>query len=68
MGKIFRVIDVLEIMRMMYRKERNPPTKELYLKYGLSIRQLLQDGHISELDKYEDVKSIIWKNASQLKE
>lgn len=68
MGKIFRVIDVLEIMRKMYRNERNPPTKELYLKYGLSIRQLLQDEHISELDKYEDVKSIIWKKATQLKE
>ncbi|WP_396631201.1 hypothetical protein [Mammaliicoccus sciuri] len=54
-------------MRMMYKNERNPSTKELYLKYGLSIKKLLNERQISELDEFEDVKVMIWNKVIEYK-
>lgn len=65
--KTFRVIDLLEVMRMMCKNERNPSTKELYLKYGLSIKKLLNERQISELDEFEDVKVMIWNKVIEFK-
>lgn len=65
--KTFRVIDLLDVIRMMYKNERNPSTKELYLKYGLSIKKLLNEREISELDEFEDVKVMIWNKVIEFK-
>jgi len=51
----------------MYKNERNPSTKELYLKYGLSIKKLLNERRISELDEFEDVKVMIWNKVIEFK-
>lgn len=60
MLKIFTVEQALELARKLYKNERNPLVKGYYLKFGVTMKEMIGNGLINELDNYDEVKEKIY--------
>ncbi|MDT0701986.1 hypothetical protein RM652_02570 [Mammaliicoccus sciuri] len=60
MLKVFTVEKALELARKLYKDERNPLVKGYYLKFGVTMKEMLENGQINELDNYDEVKEKIY--------
>lgn len=60
MLKIFTVEQALQVARKLYKNERNPFVKGYYLKFGVTMKEMLERQEINELDDYDEVKNKIY--------
>lgn len=60
MRKVFTVEKALELARKLYKDERNPLVKGYYLKFGVTMKEMIENGQINELDNYDEVKEKIY--------
>lgn len=60
MRKIFTVEKALELARKLYKDEKNPLVKGYYLKFGVTMKEMIENGQINELDNYDEVKEKIY--------
>jgi len=60
MRKVFTIEDALQLARRMYKEERNPIIKGYYLKFGVTMKEMLDDGSIGELDEFDEYKESIY--------
>lgn len=60
MRKVFTIEDALQLARRMYKEERNPIIKGYYLKFGVTMKEMLDDGSIGELDDFDEYKESIY--------
>ncbi|WP_323706933.1 hypothetical protein P3U62_08365 [Mammaliicoccus vitulinus] len=60
MRKVFTVERALELARKLYKNERNPLVKGYYLKFGVTMKEMIGNGLINELDNYDEVKNKIY--------
>ncbi|WP_239745233.1 hypothetical protein [Mammaliicoccus sp. F-M27] len=60
MRKVFTVERALELARNLYKNERNPLVKGYYLKFGVTMKEMIGNGLINELDNYDEVKNKIY--------
>ncbi len=60
MRKVFTVEKALELARKLYKDERNPLIKGYYLKFGVTMKEMLERQEINELDNYDEVKGKIY--------
>ncbi|MFT2142280.1 hypothetical protein [Mammaliicoccus sciuri] len=60
MLRVFTVEKALEIARKLYKDERNPLVKGYYLKFGVTMKEMLERQEINELDNYDEVKEKIY--------
>lgn len=57
---MFSISNALELARKLYKNERNPLVKGYYLKFGVTIKEMIRNGLINELDNYDEVKNKIY--------
>lgn len=60
MLKVFTIERAMELARKLYKNERNPLVKGYYLKFGVTMKEMLENGQINELDNYDEVKEKIY--------
>lgn len=60
MHKTFTIEDVLQLARKLYKEERNPLVKGYYLKFGITMKEMLEKEVIQPLDDYDEVKEQIY--------
>ena len=60
MRKVFTVEKAIEVARKLYKNERNPLVKGYYLKFGVTMKEMIDNGQINELDNYDEVKTKIY--------
>lgn len=60
MRKVFTIERALEVARKLYKDERNPLVKGYYLKFGVTMKEMIENGQINELDNYDEVKEKIY--------
>ena len=60
MLKIFTVEQALQVARKLYKNERNPLVTGYYLKFGVTMKEMLERHEINELDDYDEVKNKIY--------
>ena len=60
MRRVFTIEDALQLARRMYKEERNPIIKGYYLKFGVTMKEMLDDGSIGELDEFDEYKESIY--------
>ena len=60
MRKVFTIEDALQLARRMYKEERNPIIKGYYLKFCVTMKEMLDDGSIGELDDFDEYKESIY--------
>lgn len=60
MHKTFTIEDVLQLARKLYKEERNPLVKGYYLKFGVTMKEMLEKEVIQPLDDYDEVKEQIY--------
>lgn len=68
MRKVFTVERALELARKLYKNERNPLVKGYYLKFGVTMKEMIGNGLINELDNYDEVKKKYmtkWRNENE---
>ena len=57
---MFDVSNALQLARKLYKDERNPLVKGYYLKFGVTMKEMIENGQINELDNYDEVKEKIY--------
>lgn len=57
---MFNILNALELARKLYKNERNPLVKGYYLKFGVTMKEMLERHEINELDDYDEVKNKIY--------
>lgn len=57
---MFSISNALELARKLYKNERNPLVKGYYLKFGVTMKEMIGNGQINELDNYDEVKNKIY--------
>lgn len=57
---MFNILNALELARNLYKNERNPLVKGYYLKFGVTMKEMLERHEINELDDYDEVKNKIY--------
>lgn len=57
---MFSISNALELARKLYKNERNPLVKGYYLKFGVTMKEMIDNGLINELDNYDEVKNKIY--------
>lgn len=65
MAKVFTIEDALQLARRMYKEERNPIIKGYYLKFGITMKEMLDDGSIGELDSFDEYKESIYSRMEE---
>lgn len=60
MRKVFTIESAMEVARKLYKDERNPLVKGYYLKFGVTMKEMIENGQINELDNYDEVKNKIY--------
>ncbi|WP_239700254.1 hypothetical protein [Mammaliicoccus sp. D-M17] len=60
MRKVFTVENALQLARKLYKNERNSLVKGYYLKFGVTMKEMLERQEINELDDYDEVKNKIY--------
>ena len=60
MRKVFTIERAMEVARKLYKDERNPLVKGYYLKFGVTMKEMLERQEINELDNYDEVKEKIY--------
>ncbi|WP_239733030.1 hypothetical protein [Mammaliicoccus sp. E-M26] len=60
MRKVFTIERAMEVARKLYKDERNPLVKGYYLKFGVTMKEMIENGQINELDNYDEVKNKIY--------
>ena len=60
MRKVFTIERAMEVARKLYKYERNPLVKGYYLKFGITMKEMLERQEIQELDDYDEVKEQIY--------
>ncbi|MDT0745466.1 hypothetical protein RM648_09360 [Mammaliicoccus sciuri] len=60
MLKVFTIERAMEVARKLYKDERNPLVKGYYLKFGVTMKEMIENGQINELDNYDEVKNKIY--------
>lgn len=60
MHKTFTIEDALQLARKLYKEERNPLVKGYYLKFGVTMKEMLEKEVIQPLDDYDEVKEQIY--------
>ena len=60
MRKVFTIERAMEVARKLYKDERNPLVKGYYLKFGVTMKEMIENGQINELDNYDEVKEQIY--------
>lgn len=60
MLKVFTIERAMEVARKLYKDERNPLVKGYYLKFGVTMKEMIENGQINELDNYDEVKEKIY--------
>lgn len=57
---MFNISNALELARKLYKNERNPLVKGYYLKFGVTMKEMIENGQINELDNYDEIKEKIY--------
>lgn len=57
---MFNISNALQLARKLYKDERNPLVKGYYLKFGVTMKEMIENGRINELDNYDEVKEKIY--------
>ena len=57
---MFDISNALQLARKLYKDERNPLVKGYYLKFGVTMKEMIENGRINELDNYDEVKEKIY--------
>ena len=57
---MFDISNALQLARKLYKDERNPLVKGYYLKFGVTMKEMIENGQINELDNYDEVKEKIY--------
>ncbi|MBF0773251.1 hypothetical protein E4T86_04330 [Mammaliicoccus sciuri] len=57
---MFNISNALQLARKLYKDERNPLVKGYYLKFGVTMKEMIENGQINELDNYDEVKEKIY--------
>lgn len=57
---MFNISNALQLARKLYKNERNPLVKGYYLKFGVTMKEMIENGQINELDNYDEVKEKIY--------
>lgn len=57
---MFNILNALQLARKLYKDERNPLVKGYYLKFGVTMKEMVENGQINELDNYDEVKEKIY--------
>lgn len=57
---MFNISNALQLARKLYKDERNPLVKGYYLKFGITMKEMLERQEINELDNYDEVKEKIY--------
>ena len=60
MRKVFTIESAMEVARKLYKDEGNPLVKGYYLKFGVTMKEMLERQEINELDNYDEVKEKIY--------
>ena len=67
MRKVFTIERAMEVARKLYKDERNPLVKGYYLKFGVTMKEMLERQEIQELDDYDEVKEKIYDEMEKWK-
>lgn len=67
MRKVFTIERAMEVARKLYKDERNPLVKGYYLKFGVTMKEMLERQEIQELDDYDEVKEKIYNEMEKWK-
>lgn len=60
MRNTFTVEQALQLARKLYKNERNPLVKGYYLKFGVTMKEMLDNQVLNDLDNYDEVKTKIY--------
>lgn len=60
MRNTFTVEQALQLARKLYKNERNPIVKGYYLKFGVTMKEMLDNQILNDLDNYDEVKTKIY--------
>lgn len=66
MRKVFTIERAMQVARKLYKDERNPLVKGYYLKFGVTMKEMLERQEIQELDDYDEVKEKIYNEMEKL--